>query len=389
MTRSYADALFSEVAEGEVVQGTVRSLTDFGAFVDLAGADALLHISDLSWHRNANPAEVVSVGDVLEVKVLKIDGSDPVKRRIAVGLKQLQPHPWETVAERFHLGDKVTGTVTRDADFGAFVELASGIEGLIHISEMAWGKKVRKPSDVVKVGDQVEVVILSIDLDARRMGLGLKQALGDPFAEVVKTIHAGAVVEAKVTRLTPFGAFAELTPGVEGLVHISEILPASEPAKRLNHPSEVLRVGETIKAKVLEIDRDKRQLKLSIKQMVPTGIDEFLLEHAEGDVVTGRVIDVDRETSVARIELGEGIVAPCPVPVPQAAAASTSSNGPVDLSQLGGLLAARWKTADASSKAKPKVAAVSESSDVAAGQIRSFRLLSLDVASRSIGLALA
>ncbi len=381
--RAQADQRFSELAEGQTVEGTVRSLTGFGAFVDLNGADALLHISDMAWHRVGNPAEVVSAGDVIQARILKIDESDPVKRRIAVGLKQLQPHPWESVAERFHLGDKVTGIVTRDADFGAFVELSPGIEGLIHISEMAWGKKVRKPSDVVKVGDQVEVVILSIDTEAKRMGLGLKQALGDPWVEVVKTIHAGAAIEGPVTRLTKFGAFVELAPGVEGLVHISEMTAE----RRLNHPSDLLRVGEVVNAQVLEVDREKRQLKLSIKQLAPTGLDEFLEEHAVGDVVSGRIVELDEISHMARVELGEGIVALCPVPVSaEPAAIEALAGGPVDFSQLGSLFAGKWKTEVAN---KPRPAAITAAARPAAGQVRSFRLTTVDLAGKKLALALA
>lgn len=383
--KAQADQRFSELAEGQTVEGTVRSLTDFGAFVDLNGADALLHISDMAWHRVGNPAEIVSAGDVIQARVLKIDESDPVKRRIAVGLKQLQPHPWDSVAERFHLGDKVTGVVTRDADFGAFVELAPGIEGLIHISEMAWGKKVRKPSDVVKVGDQVEVVILSIDLGAKRMGLGLKQALGDPWVELVKTIHPGAAIEGPVTRMTPFGAFVELAPGVEGLIHISEITAE----RRLNHPSDLLRVGEVVKAQVLEMDREKRQLKLSIKQLVPTGLDEFLEEHAVGDVVSGRIVEIDEVSHMARVELGERIVALCAVPAAaEPDAPDAAARGPVDLSQLGALLGSKWKTEIAK---KPKVIAASAAPTgrPTVGQVRSFRLTSLDAAAKKLELTLA
>lgn len=390
--RAASDARISELAEGQTVRGTVRSLTDFGAFVDLDGADALLHISDMAWHRVSAPAEIVSVGDVIEAKVLKIDATDLAKRRIAIGLKQLQPHPWETVPERFHLGAKVTGTVTRLADFGAFVEVAPGVEGLIHISEMAWGKKVRKPSDIVNVGDQVEAVILGIDTQQKRMALGLKQALGDPFAEVVKTIHPGAVIQGSVSRLTKFGAFVEIAPGVEGLVHISEIVAD----KRLNHPSEALHVGEVVKAQVLDINREKRQLKLSIKQMVPTGLDEFLAEHAAGDTVTGRIIDVDRVSNTARIELGEGIIAPCSVPPedPTHPGDPTPTTGaPVDLSQLGSLLAAKWKT-DTSPKSKQpkqpaKPAPGSGVTTVIAGQVRSFRIKTLDADSKKLELELA
>ena len=382
--RAQADQRFSELAEGQTVEGTVRSLTDFGAFVDLNGADALLHISDMAWHRVGNPAEIVSAGDVIQARVLKIDESDPVKRRIAVGLKQLQPHPWDSVAERFHLGDKVKGTVTRDADFGAFVELAPGIEGLIHISEMAWGKKVRKPSDVVAVGDQVEVVVLSIDTEAKRMGLGLKQALGDPWVDVVKTIHAGAAIEGPVTRLTPFGAFVELAPGVEGLVHISEITAE----RRLNHPSDLLRVGEVVKAQVLEVDREKRQLKLSIKQLVPTGLDEFLEEHTAGDIVSGRIVEIDEVSRMARVELGEGILALCAVPVlAESVAPGASLGSPVDLSQLGTLFANKWKT-EVAKTPKRTAESIAVSARPSAGQVRSFRLTSVDVAGKKMELSL-
>jgi small subunit ribosomal protein S1 len=384
--RAASDERFSELAEGQIVEGTVRSLTDFGAFVDLGGADALLHISDMAWHRVATPAEVVSAGDRITAKILKIDASDPVKRRIAIGLKQLQPHPWESVPDRFHLGDKVTGTVTREMDFGAFVELAPGIEGLIHISEMAWGKKVRKPSDIVKVGDTVESVVLGIDTAQKRIALGLKQALGDPWVEIVKTMHPGAVIEGSVTRMTKFGAFVQIAEGVEGLVHISEITAE----RRINHPSDLLRVGEVVKAQVLEIDREKRQLKLSIKQMVPTGLDEFIVEHAVGDTVSGRIIDIDAHSNTARVELGEGILTTCTLPAanaePEVAAAA---NAPVDLSQLGSLLSAKWKT-DVSSKPKTiKPAAASASKTVSAGQVRSFRIAALDAETKKIGLELA
>ncbi len=387
--RAAADVRFGELAEGQTVSGTVRSLTPFGAFLDLGGADALLHISDMAWHRVTEPAELAAVGDTLDVQILRIDLTDPAKRRIAVGLKQLQPHPWDAVPSQFHLGDKIRGTVTRHTDFGAFVELAPGVEGLIHISEMAWGKKVHKASDVVALGDQVEVVILSIDPAARRMGLGLKQALGDPFAEIVRTIHPGAVVEGPIARLTNFGAFLTVTEGVEGLIHISEI----HPDKRINHPSEVLRVGEVVKALVLEIDREKRQLRLSIKQLVPTGLDEFILEHSTGDTVSGRVIDVDTLSSTARIELGQGIVATARIPAADptdAPSTPPTSGAPVDLSQLGSLLSSRWKTAHADAKpARKSAAGNTPMGAVAAGQVRSFRIAELDPATKRIALELA
>jgi small subunit ribosomal protein S1 len=386
--KASSDLRFAELAEGDVVSGTVRSLTDYGAFVDLNGADALLHISDMAWHRVANPADVLSVGDTVEAKILKIDATDPAKRRIAIGLKQLQPHPWDTVSERFKIGEKVKGVVTRDADFGAFVEIAPGIEGLIHISEMAWGKKVRKPSDIVKVGDVVEVVILGIDTEQKRMSLGLKQALGDPWAELVKTVHAGSVVEGPVSSITKFGAFVTVAEGIEGMVHISEITAE----KRLNHPSDVLHVGEIVKAQVLELDQAKRQLRLSIKQMIPTGLDEFIAEHKAGDVVTGRVMEVDSLSNEARVELGDRIVAVCKIPAEDPTDAGTTpptSGGPVDLSQLGSLLGAKWKTSLAPAKPAGKPAKPVEDKTVKAGQIRSFRLTEVDGESKRIGIELA
>ena len=388
--RASADQRFAELAEGQTVQATVRSLTEFGAFVDLGGADALLHISDMAWHRVGNPAEIVSVGDTIEVVILRIDTTDPAKRRIAVGLKQLQPHPWETVPGRFQLGDKVTGIVTREADFGAFVELAPGLEGLIHISEMAWGKKVRKPSDIVKMGDQVEVVILGIDNENKRIALGLKQALGDPWIELAKTVHVGSQVDGPVSSITKFGAFVTVADGIEGMVHISEITAE----KRLNHPSDVLRVGERVQALVLEMDREKRQMRLSIKQLVPTGLDEFLAEHKAGDLVTGRIIDIDRVSNTARVELGEGIIATSAVPPADPTdegPATPTSGAPVDLSQLGSLLGAKWKTVSAPSKPEPKRAAtpVPQEKLVSAGQVRSFRLTEVDAAAKRLSLELA
>ena len=387
--RATSDQRFAELAEGDTVSGTVRSLTDYGAFVDLAGADALLHISDMAWHRITTPADVLSVGDTVEAKILKIDSTDPARRRVSIGLKQLQPHPWDTIADQFKVGEKVHGTITRDADFGAFVELAPGIEGLIHISELAWGKKVRKPSDIVKVGDVVEVVILGIDQATKRMALGLKQALGDPWAELVKTVHAGSVVEGPVSSITKFGAFVTVAEGIEGMVHISEITAE----KRLNHPSDVLRVGERVQAQVLELDREKRQLRLSIKQLVPTGLDDFLAEHKPGDLVTGRLIDLDRAANTARVELGEGIITVCPIPTePTAPEAPTTPAGALaDLSSLDNLFANRFKTN--TSTAKPTISktpqVISNTEAVAPGQIRSFRLLTVDPATKSLSVELA
>ena len=232
--RASKERRYAEIEEGATISGTVRSLADYGAFVDLGGVDALLHISDMAWGRINKPADVLSVGQQIEVKVLKVDTD---KHRISVGLKQLQQHPWDAVAEKYKVGERVQGTVTRVADFGAFVELEPGIEGLIHLSEMSWGKKVRKAGDVVKPGETVEAVILGVNPGERRISLGLKQALGDPWAQAAQKFAAGTIIEGPVTSITKFGAFVQLAEGVEGMVHVSEI----SAEKRIEHPQDVLK----------------------------------------------------------------------------------------------------------------------------------------------------
>jgi len=296
--RTVKDRRYSEMKEGDTVNGTVRSLTDYGAFVDLGGVDALLHVSDISWSRVSKPADVLSVGQQIEAKVLKIS-TESDKRRISVGMKQLLPHPWDAVAGKYNVGERVRGTVTRVAEFGAFVELEPGIEGLIHVSEMSWGKKMRSASTLVKPGEVVDAVILGVNTAERRMSLGLKQTLGDPWAEVPERFPVGSAIEGPVVSIMKFGAFVQLAEGVEGMIHISEM----SADKRINHPQEVVRLGQLVKAQVLAIDTEKRQLRLSMKQLVPSGLDEYIVEHKEGDVVTGRIVEATGER--ARVELGE------------------------------------------------------------------------------------
>ena len=300
--RANKDKRYSEVKEGETVQGTVRSLTDYGAFVDIGGVDALLHVADISWGRVNKPADVLKVGDKVEARVLKVD---PAKKRISLGLKQLQPHPWDLVADKYKVGERVKGSVTRVTDFGAFVELEKGIEGLVHLSEMSWSKKVRKPSDVVNPGDTVDVVVLGVNAPDRRISLGLKQALGDPWADAAQKYPVGAVVEGPVTSIQKFGAFVQVSEGVEGMVHVGDV----SAEKRINHPQDVLHVGQVVKAQVLELDVEKRRLRLGMRQLIPTSLDEYIAEHKEGDVVTGRMTDVSG--SRAKVELGEGVHATC------------------------------------------------------------------------------
>ena len=367
----------AEIHEGAVVDGTVRSLTDYGAFVELGGIDGLLHVSDISWSRVGNVSDVLEAGQSLQVKVLKID---PESKRISLGLKQLQPHPWDAVAVTFAVGDRVRGTVTRTAEFGAFVEIAPGVEGLVHLSEMSWSKRIHKATEVLNVGDTVEAVILSIGVEERRISLGLKQALGDPWVDAAEKIRVGSVVEGPVASITKFGAFVQVSEGVQGLVHISEITAE----RRLNHPSDVLRVGEVVRAQVLEIDKEKRQLRLSMKQLVPTGLDEFLAEHKVGDAVTGRVVSI--ENDVAQVELGEGIFARCVLPAPAAETpAVPAASGAVDLSAFSSMLKSKWKSGDSPAAAKSSAETKAE---VRVGQVRSFGIKTLDVTEKRVELVL-
>jgi small subunit ribosomal protein S1 len=367
--RAAKNLLYGQIKEGDTAVGTVRSLTDYGAFVDIGGVDALLHVGEISWARVSKPADVLSVGQQVEVKVLKL-ANEGEKKRISVGMKQLQPHPWDQVGDRYKAGDRVRGTVTRLAEFGAFVELEAGVEGLIHISEMSWSKgKIRKASDVVKQGETVEVVILAVDAAQRRLSLGLKQALGDPWVEVPQRFPIGSAVEGPVTSLTKFGAFMQVSEGVEGLIHVSEL----STEKRINHPADVLRVGQVVKVLVIGVDTEKRQMKLSLKQLVPTGLDEYIAEHNEGDVVTGRLID--GSGAQGRVELGDGIHATCRAPASVPTVSEAPAPVAADLSSLTSMLQARWKSGSGpASKAEP----------VRAGQVRSFRIVKLDRAAKKI-----
>ncbi len=370
---------FDELKEGDVVNGEVRSLTDYGAFVDIGGADALLHVGEISWHRVNKPSDVLSAGQRIEAKIIRIE---PEKKRIAISMKQLQAHPWDSVAEKYKAGDRVRGAITRVADFGAFVEVEPGVEGLIHISEMSWGKKVRHPSDLVKVGETVEAVILGIKFEERRMSLGLKQALGDPWVGATEKFAPGTVIDGPVTTITKFGAFVQLAEGIEGMIHVSEI----SAEKRINHPQDVLKSGQVVQAQVLAIDPEKRIIRLSMKQLVPTGLDEYLAEHKEGDTVTGRIIEVSGDR--ARVELGQGIQAQCRIPREgtgraaknQETPAAGSSSAKPDLSSLGSMLQARWKSGAPASETKPE--------GLRSGQVREFRIAKLDAAAKKIELEL-
>ncbi len=368
--RAGKERRYSEIKEGETVRGTVRSLTDYGAFIDIGGVDALLHVADISWGRVNKPSDVLTAGQQVEARVLKVD---PAKKRISLGMKQLQPHPWDLAGEKYKAGERVRGVVTRVADFGAFVELEKGVEGLIHFTEMTWSKKARKPSDVVKTGDEVEVVVLGVNLADRRIALGLKQALGDPWATVPEKFPVGSVAQGTVVSLQKFGAFVQLADGVEGMIHVGDI----SAEKRINHPQDVLKMGQVVKAQVLEIDREKRRLRLGMKQLVPTTLDEYLAEHKEGDLVTGRMTDVGGGRG--KVELGEGVQAICRLGGESADRQESEGPPPANLSSMTSMLAAKWKGGQSGSRREP----------AKAGQIRRFRIVKLDPAAKKIEVEMA
>jgi len=370
--RGVKERRYSDLREGDIVNGTVRNIMDYGAFVDIGGVDGLLHVADISWGRVEKPSDVLTVGQEIEAKILKVDSD---RQRVSLGLKQLQPHPWDSVAAKYTTGERVRGTVSRLADFGAFVELEPGVEGLVHISEMSWAKRVHKPGDVVKIGDTVEVVILGVNVGEQRLSLGLKQALGDPWTEVPQKFPIGSAIEGPITSITKFGAFVQVAEGVEGMIHVSEI----SAEKRINHPQDVLKFGQVVQAQVIGIDPERRNMRLSMKQLVPTSLDEYIAEHNAGDVITGRV--VEESGGSARVQLGEGIQATCRVTASAPAKEESATPAKADLSSLSSMLQARWKGGSTANVAsKPET--------IHAGQIRSFRIAKLDAEKKTIELEL-
>ena len=276
------DQTLQQIEEDIVVEGQIKNLTDYGAFVDLGGVDGLLHVTDMSWGRLQNPNELFKVGDSIQVKVLKFDRD---RERVSLGYKQLLPDPWSSVEERFPVGSRVNGKVASVADYGAFVELENGVEGLVHVSEMSWSKRVKHPSKVVNPGDSVEVEVLSVDPRARRISLGMKQVQENPWQTLHERYQVGTRVHGRVRNLTDFGAFIEIEDGVDGLVHVSDI----SWSRRIKHPSEVLKKGQEIDAVITSIDSENRRLSLSIKDLEPNAWEKFTNDHKPGDVVRGKV----------------------------------------------------------------------------------------------------
>ena len=275
-------ALLDQIQEGGDVRGTVKNLTEYGAFIDLGGIDGLLHVSDMSHGRVTHPSEVVQAGQELTLRVLKFDRA---KERISLGLKQMLPDPWATVIERYQPGTRVIGRVVSVTDYGSFVELEAGVEGLIHISEMTWSRRMKHPSKVVKPGDPVESVVLEVKSRDRRISLGIKQLEDDPWTTVAARYAIGSVVEGRVRKLSDFGAFIEIEEGIDGLVHVSDL----SWTKHIKHPSELLKKGQIVQAVILQIDAPTRRLSLGMKQLQPDAWESFFQSHQVGDLVKGRV----------------------------------------------------------------------------------------------------
>jgi small subunit ribosomal protein S1 len=295
-------ATLDHIQEGAVVTGVVKNLAEYGAFIDLGGIDGLLHVTDISWGRIAHPSEVLHVGDEIAAKVLKFDRA---KERVSLGMKQLEPDPWESVAERYPVNARVLGRVVNVTDYGAFVELEPGIEGLIHISEMTWSRRMKHPSKVVKPNDQVEAVVLEVHPKERRISLGLKQLEPNPWTTIDTRYSVGSVVEGRVRNMTDFGAFIEIEEGIDGLVHVSDL----SWTKRVKHPSEVLKKGQTVQAVILAIDSAAHRLSLGVKQLQPDAWESFFQTHQVGDTLHGKVCRL--ASFGAFVELAEGVEGLC------------------------------------------------------------------------------
>jgi len=292
----------NQIEEDIIVEGQIKNLTDYGAFVDLGGIDGLLHVTDMSWGRLQNPGEVFKVGDTVQVKVLRFDRA---RERVSLGYKQLLPDPWETIEERFPPGTRITGKIASVTDYGAFVELEPGVEGLVHVSEMSWSKRVKHPSKLVNPGDTVDVEVLGVDSKNRRISLGMKQVLENPWRTLNERYQVGARVQGRVRNLTDFGAFIEIEDGIDGLVHVSDI----SWSRRIKHPGEVLKKGQQVEAIITGIDPENRRMSLSIKDLEPNAWNDFIATHKPGDLVKGKIA---RFASFgAFVELGDNLEGLC------------------------------------------------------------------------------
>ena len=326
-----------QIEEDIIVEGQIKNLTDYGAFVDLGGVDGLLHVTDMSWGRLQNPGELFKVGDTVQVKVLRFDRG---RERVSLGYKQLLPDPWESIEERFPPMTRITGKIASVTDYGAFVELEPGVEGLVHVSEMSWSKRVKHPSKLVNPGDTVDVEVLGVDAKARRISLGMKQVQENPWKTLSDRYQVGARVHGRVRNLTDFGAFIEIEEGIDGLVHVSDI----SWSRRIKHPGEVLKKGQQVDAVITGIDPDNRRMSLSMKDLEPNAWNEFVASHKPGDVVKGKIA---RFASFgAFVELGDNLEGLCHI----SELSEDRVAKPEDVVQLGQELEFRILRVDAENK---------------------------------------
>ncbi|WP_272699000.1 30S ribosomal protein S1 [Desulfovibrio sp. Fe33] len=302
MRSEQRDKLLETLEEGQVVEGKVKNITEYGVFIDLGGLDGLLHITDMSWKRIKHPKEMVGLGDDLQLKILNFDREG---QKVSLGLKQLVPDPWENIAEKYPEGSRFTGVITNLADYGAFVELENGVEGLVHISEMSWTRKLRHPSQMVKVGEEVEVVVLGVDPDKKRISLGMKQISPNPWDVVAEKYPEGTVLEGAIKNITEFGVFIGIEEGIDGLIHVSDI----SWTKKIRHPSEVYKVGDSVQAKVLTVDKENEKFTLGVKQLTEDPWSQVPAKYPVGQKVTGVVTNITDFGLFVEVEEGiEGLV---------------------------------------------------------------------------------
>jgi len=302
MRSEQRDKLLDTLEEGQVVEGKVKNITEYGVFIDLGGLDGLLHITDMSWKRIKHPKEMVNLGDDLELKILNFDREG---QKVSLGLKQLVPDPWENIAEKYPEESRFTGTITNLADYGAFVELENGVEGLVHISEMSWTRKLRHPSQMVKVGDEVEVIVLGVDPEKKRISLGMKQISPNPWDVVAEKYPEGTVLEGAIKNITEFGVFIGIEEGIDGLIHVSDI----SWTKKIRHPSEVYKAGDSVQAKVLTVDKENEKFTLGVKQLTEDPWSQVPAKYPVGQKVTGTVTNITDFGLFVEVEEGiEGLV---------------------------------------------------------------------------------
>ncbi|MYB53823.1 MAG: S1 RNA-binding domain-containing protein, partial [Acidobacteriia bacterium] len=374
--RSREEAI-ANLSIGETVPGTVRSLREFGAFVDIGGIDGLLHISDIAWRHIKTPGDELHVGQKIQVKILKIDRAS---QKVGVGLKQTLPEPWSQVADRIFVDETIEGTVTKLKEFGAFVEVLPGVEGLVRISDLSFTQRVRHPSELVRVGDVVKVLVKNVDVKRKRIGLSLKEAMGDPWKKLPDEHPVDSVTTGTVRKIMHFGAFVNIAEGVDALLHISDITSD----RRLNSPAEILREGQDVRVKILEINLENRKLRVGMKQLEPTEVESAMSQMAVGEILTGRIAKI--EAGKATVEIGDGVTGVCSIKPKSAPKKSVALGQTSDLGSLKSMLESAWKGSDDGGQDPEAPAASAEQEPLTSGSIHTFRVERLDKANGVIEL---